>query len=903
MDISVHFIGNMSSQNWNYESFRQGLKQDFKSELKKAQSKIETGRSIRIDLHCHDKNSDVPDDLWGRLLGLPETWLKTKDLIKVLKRHHVDAITVTNHNNAKSCWQLIEKGVDVLSAAEFTCYMSDNDVHLHVLAYGFSPSQEIVLNKLRKDLYSFMAYTKMEDIPTVLPHPTYLYFNNAKPQLEVLEKLAVIFERFEVLNGQRDVWQNMLTLKWLMGLTKEDINALAQKHNLNPHDYCRDPYNKRFTGGSDDHMGIFAGSCGTILEVPEDVHSDAKPSFKVLEALRRGRMAPYGSLGEEHEKLNIAFLDYFSQVAINMKDPGLMRLFLHRGSVKDKLLCLSIANAIFELRQHKHTLYFLKILHKALAGKKISTLKKWLVSKSYRPFFEKVIEVSKSVKHGPEAHCRSLNEFIEMCYQNFAQLMFLRFYQQIGSRIKLDDDNKLQNLEDLFGRLELPLNIRSLLTGQEVDASRPMSEINFSEVMDELSFPFLVSTVLGISTYASATIMFNSRSILDDLAESIGSYENPRRILWLADSIEDKNGASVHTRELLEVIRKRDLPIDLLVCGEKEVCESHLHVVPALGHLKHDIFGKQVLRMPDIIKIVNIAYRGAYSRIVASSELMALPALAIKTAYRIPSSLFLHHDWVEYFQVSHKFEKTSLDRVRRLLRTLYQQFDQIFVLNEGQRQWLGSEAMNISAEKIHLSKYWLPEHFFRQVQKSFNFDQPTILYVGRLSHEKGVMKIPELIKELHELGMKFKMKIVGEGPCKKELQKKCSEAEFLDYRERHELIPLYQDADLLVFPSKFDAFGACMLEAMSQGLPVATFKSKASFELLQNSTQGILVDSIKDMSLRIFQLFHEKETVVSLSQNAYRRSEAFNEESVLCDLFNDLEMPLKESLIQETLAV
>ena len=58
---------------------------------------------LRIDLHCHDRNSDVPDETLGRLLRLPETWLPTKELVRTLRRHGSDAITITNHNNARSC--------------------------------------------------------------------------------------------------------------------------------------------------------------------------------------------------------------------------------------------------------------------------------------------------------------------------------------------------------------------------------------------------------------------------------------------------------------------------------------------------------------------------------------------------------------------------------------------------------------------------------------------------------------------------------------------------------------------------------------------------------------------------------------------------------------------------------
>jgi len=879
----------MSSE-WNYESFRQGLKEDFKSGLHKYQKELDPNRTLRIDLHCHDKNSDVPDELWGRLLGLPETWIKPKQLVNVLKRNNVDALTITNHNNAKSCWALVEKGYDVLSAAEFTCYMEDENVSLHVLTYGFSPKQEEVLNKLRKDVYVFLAFCKRENIPTILPHPTYLYYNEGEPNLRIFEKLALLFERFEVLNGQRDVWQNLLTMKWLESLSPNDIDNLAIKHQINPNDFCHDPYTKRFAGGSDDHMGIFAGSCGTILEVPSDIHRNSKPSFKVLEALRRGKMAPYGFLGEEHEKLNIAFLDYFSQVIINMKDPGLMRLIFHKGTVKDKLICWAIGNSVFELRQHKHTLYFLKLLHKSLRGKRVNSLKKWLVNKNYRMLFERVIEVSRSVDKSPVEQCRSMKNLIEGCVDFFSKLMFTRLHQNENTLMFKGSKGKSENWENVFECLELPLNLRSLLTGERVDSSKPMADVNATKILDQLSFPLLGAGLIGFSIFASAKVMFKSRSVLDGLSNQIGLYGNPNRILWLADSVVDRNGVAVFTKELLHRIRKENLPIDILVCGEVESSVDHLHVLPAVGTLKHEILGKQIVRIPDVTKIINIAYRGAYSRVVATSESMALVALALKMAYQIPASFYLHHDWLEYFKVTHHFESTNLNRVRRMLRGLYQQFDQVFVLNGEQRNWLLGESMGINLNRIHMTNYWVPEVFQLKRKNKFNLAQPSLIYVGRLSREKGVMELVELSSALKASKKDFKLKILGEGPCLNDLKKQLPDAEFLPYCDRMQLPMAYSNSDFLIFPSKFDAFGTVMLEAMSCGLPVIAYKNKAAMELIEDGRQGFLVDSVESMRDTILRCCEEGRLLETMSEAAHLKALTFNGEVTLAKLCRDLEL-------------
>jgi hypothetical protein len=243
-------------------------------------------------LHCHDHNSDKPDELWGRILGLPETWLKTGALVKTLHGNNCDVVTITNHNNARSCWDLLDKGIDVLVAAEFTCHFPEYDLFVHVLTYGFSPRQERQLNRLRGNIYEFLRYAHAQDIPVILPHPLYFYTRSENPiDLALFEKFAVLFQRFEVLNGQRDHWQSVLTLNWAQSLTLEKIEGYARKHRLNPADFGVDPNRpKVLTGGSDCHMGIFAGKCGSYLQVPNlQQRLQSTPASELaLEAIRGG---------------------------------------------------------------------------------------------------------------------------------------------------------------------------------------------------------------------------------------------------------------------------------------------------------------------------------------------------------------------------------------------------------------------------------------------------------------------------------------------------------------------------------------------------------------------------------------------------------------------------------------
>lgn len=284
---------------------------------------------LRIDLHCHDRNSDVTDELWGRILRIPESWLEPRRLHKTLRSRGATAWTVTNHNNARSCWELLEQGVDTLSAAEWTCVFPEHDVSVHILVYGFTPEQEPELERRRRNVYDFLRYCRSHDLPVVQPHPLYFYARERRPSRELFEKFAILFERFEVCNGQREAWQNLLAWEWVRSLDRDRLEGYARKHGLDPFEFCADAWSKGAAGGSDDHIGALVGLTGTWLEVPgleQRLAAGAMPSELALEALRAKRMNPFGRPADE-ENLSTAILDYLDQTAIHYEDsrPGCPR--------------------------------------------------------------------------------------------------------------------------------------------------------------------------------------------------------------------------------------------------------------------------------------------------------------------------------------------------------------------------------------------------------------------------------------------------------------------------------------------------------------------------------------------------------------------------------------------------
>ena len=67
----------MKSQKKEVLLFREQLQEKLDAFLKAQKYRFPADEVLKIDFHCHDLNSDVFDELMGRILKVPETWVPT----------------------------------------------------------------------------------------------------------------------------------------------------------------------------------------------------------------------------------------------------------------------------------------------------------------------------------------------------------------------------------------------------------------------------------------------------------------------------------------------------------------------------------------------------------------------------------------------------------------------------------------------------------------------------------------------------------------------------------------------------------------------------------------------------------------------------------------------------------
>lgn len=126
-----------------------------------------------------------------------------------------------------------------------------------------------------------------------------------------------------------------------------------------------------------------------------------------------------------------------------------------------------------------------------------------------------------------------------------------------------------------------------------------------------------------------------------------------------------------------------------------------------------------------------------------------------------------------------------------------------------------------------------------------------LIYVGRLVETKGIRELIELMQKLDS--KKYELKIVGDGPLKKEVEaasEKYVNIHYLGYvKDKKKLFRLYTQSDVqLLFSKKSkenyweELFGMVIIEAMYCGLVTIATKHVGPKSIIENGIDGFLVN-------------------------------------------------------------
>lgn len=200
---------------------------------------------------------------------------------------------------------------------------------------------------------------------------------------------------------------------------------------------------------------------------------------------------------------------------------------------------------------------------------------------------------------------------------------------------------------------------------------------------------------------------------------------------------------------------------------------------------------------------------------------------------------------------------------------------------------------NVSKNKIIYIPYfidWKTKSPVKQKKRKF-----TILWSGRLTQQKGLDRLKNIIEQLSFLKIfnNIEFIIAGEGDEKKvitDLVEKYKNIRYLGFIK--DMAALYQQADLCIVTSYFETFGYNALEPQSFGIPVVSFNIDGPRDILLQSKTGYLVEDEKEFVGKVCSIFNsgrdEKGKLLSDEEIFIATNQRFSKNNILKKIQEEL---------------
>lgn len=169
----------------------------------------------------------------------------------------------------------------------------------------------------------------------------------------------------------------------------------------------------------------------------------------------------------------------------------------------------------------------------------------------------------------------------------------------------------------------------------------------------------------------------------------------------------------------------------------------------------------------------------------------------------------------------------------------------------------------------------------RRTDKIFNLG-----FVGRLRPEKNVRFLATVDAALQKAGARdYRFVVVGEGSESDWLRHNVKTISLTGVLHGEKLARAYADMDLVVFPSKTDAFGNVALEAMASGVPSVVMPEGGPKFLIEHGENGFVARDDEDFCEIVRQTLSAPESLSAIRKNARETALKYSWENIFKIVF------------------
>ena len=655
-----------------------------------------------------------------------------------------------------------------------------------------------------------------------MAHPFYRV--DDRLSLAHVEKLVLLFQHFEGLNGHRDALLSAVARAVLGRLTPEKIDELANRHGFAP--THAEPWRKIFTAGSDDHGGMFPAAAFT--ETP-----DGKTVADFLAAIRAGHCTLRGTGGTP--------------------------------------LALS------------HSLY--NNLRQFIGGKFAGAKSSSFVGKAFSRFMEgeDPTEFSWTDKLAFVAEGIASGKIFELAKPANASLWKQFAGTFTGGAMKKRLARETEGITEPERRAFVTANffVNQLAFRFFTTFIKQLSEGNIIEAIREISVLLPVLAPLAPYFYAFRS-QAPDRPWLAGVGQAL-TGERPallenRKRAWFTDTLEDVNGVANTIRKLTAacIAEGGDLTV---VTSRSTITITGIPIknFAPVGEFELPEYELQKLSFPPILQMIDYIQREGFTELIISTPgPIGLTALLAAKLLGLRTSGIYHTDFPQYVRIL--TDDNFLETLTwNYMKWFYEQLDLLYVNSEGYRRaWVDR---GIAADKIRILPRGLDTALFHPSRRDPAFwtkhglapGATVLLYVGRVSKEKDLDVIVAMWRRIAD-NQKLALAFVGDGPFQKELRQLLPDAAFTGYLTGLDLARAFASADVFLFPSTTDTFGNVILEALASGVPCVVSDQGGPKDLIAHGATGFITRAldVADFTAAVEKIAHDPALRQALGDTAHR---------------------------------
>lgn len=228
---------------------------------------------------------------------------------------------------------------------------------------------------------------------------------------------------------------------------------------------------------------------------------------------------------------------------------------------------------------------------------------------------------------------------------------------------------------------------------------------------------------------------------------------------------------------------------------------------------------------------------------------------------------------------------------QKKFRTKYKHYDALIAINLEQKALL---------EKHHKNVIYIP-NFLPKMPDVITNHQKVVLFLGRFSKEKGVLRLIDIWKKVQEEAKcrEWNLVFVGDGVLKEAMQDKINKLNLNDTiiikGFTNDVEKEYLSASIYAMSSYSEGFGMVLIESASYALPSVAFDIAGLSDIIENEKSGFLIEdgNLQEFAKKLQLLMRDENLRKTMGENAKIHTKKHFSKELVLQKWQDLFASLK----------